>query len=819
METLWQDTRYAIRTMRKSPGFTAVAVLLLALGIGANTAVFSVVRAVLLRPLPYPDADRLVRLVRDLTVPDASIPEFRFWKEHSDAYESIAAHSEGVTNRGLDTGTSFEWIKVTEVSQDFLKTLGLTAALGREFDAEETRLGGAHAILLSDGLWRRIFGAQPDVLGRSVKIGDANYTIAGILPRNFWFSASTGAPTPDALLPMQPAGTISDNGINTAVIARLKPGVSVKQAEAERGPLAESFLQARGTQVRGKYRGLLPVSYSAFLQGDARPNLLLLTGAAGLLLLIACSNLAGLLLARSAARGKEIAMRLALGSSSRRLVRQSLVENILLSAAGGLAGLAVGSWLLEGLLALAPESLWKAGAATAGSVALDRPVLWFTFAVAMATALLFSITPLAASWRIDISETLKSGAWAVMGGGAIRKNLRSALVVGQVALTVTLLVSAALLIQTMYRLHQQELGFSPQGVMTFWTPPSPSRQKDAAAQQRFEEELLEHLKALPGVSSVAEVNALPLAGYNNFPTEHDGHPEQTQSDMEIRRVTPEYFAIMGIHVLRGRSFDAADRSGAAPVILVNETLARKWWAEGNPLGDRIAVGRLNGKDFPGVRAEEPIREVVGVVADTRRRDVKEPPRPTVYIPAEQAAGLGPSGMNWVLRGNFASGFGETLRQTVASVDPRQMVDRIRTMDEIVTSSTAASRFYAWLFGTFAGVALLLTAAGVYGLLAFSVARRSHEIGTRMALGASQAGVIHLIIREGLALVTIGLAVGLGGAVAVARSLAGLLFNVKPADPFSYFAVAAVLLSVGLLASYLPARRAANVDPMVALRSE
>ena len=819
VETLWQDSRYAFRALRKSPGFTVVAVLLLALGIGANTAVFSVVHAVLLRPLPYPEADHLVRLVRGLDMQDASIPEFRFWREHSSSFESIAAHSEGVTNRGLDTGTSFEWIKVTGVSQDFLKTLDVAPALGREFDANETRLGGPHAILLSDALWHRTFGGRPDSLGRSVNIGNESYSIVGILPRDFWFSPSTGSPTPDALVPLQPSGTLSDTGTNTAVIARLKSNVSIKQAEAERAALAESFRKASGAEFRGTYRGLMPVPYAAFLQGDARGNLLLLTGAVGLLLLIACSNLAGLLLARMAARGKEVALRLALGSSTRRLVRQSLVENLLLSAAGGLAGLAVGSWLLEGLLALAPESLLKAGAATMGTIVLDRPVLWFTFAVSMGTTLLFSIAPLAASWKIDISETLKSGLWAITAGRGLRRQLRGVLVVGQVALTVTLLVSAALLIQTMYRLRQQELGFSPRGVMTFWTPPSPARQNNTAAQQRFEAELLERLKTLPGVRSVAEVNALPLVGFNNFPTERDGHPEQTQSDMEIRRVSPEYFSTMGIHVLRGRPFDATDRNAAAPVILVNETLARKWWAEGNPLGDRIAIGRLKGKDFPGVREEEPIREIVGVVADTRRRDVKEPPRPTVYIPAEQSSWMGSSGMNWVLRGDFPAGFAETLRHTVASLDPRQRVDRLRTMEEIVASSTADSRFYAWLFGIFAGVALLLTAAGVYGLLAFSVARRSQEIGTRMALGASRAGVIRLIVRQGLVLVAIGLAFGLAGAVAVARTLSSLLFHVKPADPFSYFAVAAVLLFVGALASYLPARRAANVDPMIALRSE
>jgi predicted permease len=387
-----------------------------------------------------------------------------------------------------------------------------------------------------------------------------------------------------------------------------------------------------------------------------------------------------------------------------------------------------------------------------------------------------------------------------------------------VALTVTLLVSAALLIQTLYRLHQQELGFSPHGLTTFRTPLSPARRDNATAIRQYEAAMLERLKALPGVSSAAAVNELPLDGFYNYPTQRDGHPEQSIGGMEIRRVSPELFETMGIRVLKGRPLLAPDRDGAPPVMLVNEALARQWWAGGNPLGDRVAIGRYKGKDLENVRSVEPAREVVGVVADTKRTDMKEAPRATVYIPAEQSAWMG-GDMNWVLRGSFGPGFAEQLRQAVAEIDPRQRVDRIKTMDEIVASSTADSRFDAWLFGIFAAVALVLTAAGIYGLLAFSVARRSQEIGTRMALGASHGAVIRLILTQGLALIVIGLAVGLAGAAVVARSLSSLLFQVRPADPFSYFVVAAVLLAVGLFASYLPARRAANVDPMVALRSE
>jgi putative ABC transport system permease protein len=803
METLWQDWRYAFRLLRKSPGFTAVAVLLLALGIGANTAVFSVVHAALLRPLPYPHPEQLVRLVHSAEEQDVSlIPEYRFWKEHTSAFASVAGHSEGAYDQSLDTGTAFAWIKVTRITGDFLATLGVAPALGREFNAEETRQGGPQAILLSDNLWRSMFGGDPAVLGRVVKLGVASYTVTGVLPRDFWFS-----PTPDAYIPLQPSGTIGDTGTNTAMLARLKPGVSVRQADTQMAALTQAFREA--FHLAPGYRGLTPMSYPAFLARGVRTNLLLLAGAVGLLLLIACSNLAGLLLARMAARSKEMAVRLALGSSTRRLLRQSLVENLLLSAAGGLAGLLLASWLLQSLLALAPFSLHASG-----GVDLDQPVLWFTFAVSLGTGLLFSAAPLIASSRLDILEALKSGGRISAG----RPLTRSLLVAGQVALTVTMLVSAALLIQTLYRLHQQELGFSSQGVMTFWTPASSARQNNPAALRSFETTLLDRLKTLPGVRSAAAANALPLDGFFNYPTERENHPDQSIGGMEIRRVSPEFFETMGVRILRGRPFFATDHDTAPPVMLVNEALARRWWQQGNPVGDRVVIGRLRGKDIGNTRAVEPPRQVVGVVADTKWRDVKDSPRPTVFIPIEQSAWLG-GGMSWVMRGQFPLGFAETLRHTVAEIDPRQRVDRIKTMDEIVARSTADSRFNAWLFGIFAAIALLLTAAGVYGLLAFSVARRTFEIGTRMALGASHGNVIRLILGQGLALIVLGLAAGLAGAAAVSRSLSSLLFHVRPADPFSYVAVAALLIVVGCLASYLPARRAAKVDPMVALRSE
>lgn len=804
MANFWQDLRHAVRALRNSPAFTGAAIVLLALGIGANSAVFSVVHAVLLDPVPYRDPGRLVQIERR-GAGSLSIPEFQFVRDTSSSYVSVAASAD-TSDRPLDIGTAFAWIKAKRVSDDFLATLGVAPELGREFTAAEAHSNGPQAIILTDALWRRMFGSNPDVLGRAVTLGGARYSIVGVLPPGLWLDG-----TPDALVPIQPSGTVGDRGANFNVLARLKPDVSIQQADREQADSAARLMTAGGFDppYRG-YRGLTAVSYAASLNsGELRTNLLVLAGAAGLLLLIACSNLAGLLLARMAARSREFAVRLALGGSMLRLLWQSFLENLVLTLAGGLAGLLVADWLIDGLEALKPYTLH-----TAEAIALDAPVLWFTFAAAMATCALFSIGPLVNASRTGISDNLKSGR---QGSGG-RNIGRGTLVIGQVALTVTMLVCAALLIQTLSRLHQQELGFSPKGVMAFFTPNPPGQNPEAL--RAFESAMLERLKTLPGVRSAAGTNALPLAGFNNFPAERDGHPEQSIGGMEIRRVSPGYLETMGIRLLRGRAFSGGDTAASEPVLLVNQTLARQWWGAGDPLGDGVVIGRYKGKDL-APKEDVPVRRVVGIVADTRRADLKERPRATVYVPAEQTFG-GPGssdGVNWVVRGDFAPGFADQLRRAVAQVNPRLRVDRIRSMDQVIAASAAASTFDAWLFGIFAGVALLLTVAGIYGLLAFSVARRTFEIGTRIALGASRARVIGMVLRQSLVLIAVGLALGLAGGAEAARAVRDLLFNVRPSDPLSYVLVALLLGAAGVAAAFLPAKRAASVDPMVALRAE
>ena len=801
-----QDLRHAMRMLWKSPGFTMVAVLSLALGIGANTAVFSVVHAVLMRALPYPEPHRLMLLAWQYggaPQPNLSIPKMVFWKEHSTALESTAG-SRGGADRSLDTGTGREWIRTQFVTADFFRTLGVTLALGREFNSDETRPGGPQAIILSDALWRRSFGADPAVLGRAVTMDDASYTITGVLPAGFWFPQHA-----DAFEPLRPNGGLGDTGTNTEVIGRLKPGLALGQAQAEMATVGEDYRRAQIEKPDPQDRGMRLIPYQEHMVGDVRLKLLLLFGAVVLLLLIACSNLASLLLARLAGRRKEIAVRLALGSSAGRLLGQFVIENLLLGILGGFTGLFGAYWLLRAFVAMIPFDL-----PASVPIELDLPVLGFALAISFITGLLFSLAPFVTSARLDVHAALKAAGRSA-ADASVRQRTRSALVVGEVALSVTLLIVAGLLIESLYRLHQQRLGFTPEGRITFQTPLAAQKNPSPTRASAFQRDLMTRLQTLPGVHSVAAINVLPLTGQGNLPAQQAGHPEHSFGGTEYRVVTPAYFEAMGVSLRRGRFLSPGDTAAAPPVAVISESLARRWWPDGNPIGDRVVVGRYEDKEF----FKDSPREVVGVVADTKI-GLASTVRPMIYVAAEQdeTESFG-NGMAWVVRADVSSGLGQEIRRTVAQIDPGQRVLRLQTMTEIVSSNTADSRFDAWLFGGFAGVALLLTALGVYGLLSFSVAQRRQEIGTRMALGATRGNILAMVLRQGFTLTAVGLLLGLGGAVAAARSLSTLLYGVRPNDPLSFGAVSAVLLGVGLLASYIPARRATRVDPVVALRYE
>jgi putative ABC transport system permease protein len=795
LETLWQDFRYALRVLRKSPVFTMVAILSLALGVGANTAVFTVVHAVLLRPLPYPEPDRVVSVGNSVT-----IPEFEFWRANTASFMSAAGYR-GASNRRLVDGARQESIGAMTITAGFFQTLGTSLALGREFDGNETRSDGPRAIVLSDGLWRQAFGADPKVVGKVVTVDDRNFTVVGVAPPGFWFTQAA-----DAYLPLRPSGSMSDNGFNTGMIARLKPGVTVRQANAEMPAVMTNFRRAHPDPNAPKDRAILVTPLQESLTENVRTTLWLLLGAVALLLLIACSNLGSLLLARLSARQKEMAVRLALGSGAWRLLRQFLVESMLLAVAGSAAGFLAAYWSFDALLALVPLDL-----PSSAPIRPDLPVLAFAAAIALGAGALFSLPGLIGSARMDLHATLQVAGRS--GSAGARQRARNVLVAGEVALSVMLLVSAALLMQSLYRLNRERLGFSPQGLLTFWMPPLQGGYRTGPDPSMFHNAVVERLQTLPGVRGVAAVNVLPLTGQSNFPAEHDGHPEHAIGGMEIRYVTPRYFETMGTTIVRGRGFTSRDTASAPPVLLVNETVARQWWPQENPLGGRVVLCRMNGKTYCDVK--DPSREVVGVVADSKTVSLRRPARPTVYLATAQA-GWYDGGMDWVVRGTITA---QQLRQAIAEIEPRQKIEKLRPVEAILAKTTADSRFDAWLFGLFAALALVLTAIGVYGVLAFAVARRTNEIGTRMALGASRSEVLLMVLRQGLRLVTTGLVLGLAGAFVVTRSLTTLLFGVHPGDPLSFAAVAIVLLAVGFLASYLPATRATKVDPMVALRYE
>ncbi len=797
---LTQDLRYSLRVLRKSPGFTFVAVLSLALGIGANCAIFSLVNAVLLRPLPYAHASELVSVGGQGSGSAVTMLEYEFWKQHARSFASAAAYR-GTSSLHLTAGATQDWISAMTVSADFFRTLNVTPALGREFNREETRQDGPRALILTDALWRRDFAADPQVLGRAVALDDNSFVIVGVLPRSFWFPQAA-----DPFVALRPSGGLEDRGFNTTMIARLQPGMTIARAEAEMATLTGDIRRAHPELFKTGYRGLSLQPYQDSLVGDTRTNLLLLFGAVGLLLLIACSNLAGLLLARLAARRKELALRMALGSGRGRLLRQFLLENTLLTLTGGAAGLLAAHLVLDSLVAAIPFQL-----PSSGPIRLDAPVLLFTFAIACVTGLAFSAAPILTASRLDLQEALKSGG---RSGGSVRQRARSVLVVAEVAISVTLLISAGLLVQSLYRLHHERLGFRAEGLTTFNTPFATERRRSSAEQWRYLAALRDRFQLLPGVASVAAVNVLPLSGHSNMPTQRAGHPENSIGGMEIRYVTPSYFDLMGIPIRRGRDFQNSDNAASPSVLIVNEAVARQWWPAGDPLGDRVVIGQFQGRDFGAA----PPRTVVGVAADTKSEFLKAPTQPTIFIPLAQSDSPR-GGVTWVLRGHLPAGFPVQLRQAVDEIDSRQRIGTIRTLAEIVSATTASSRFDAWLFGALAALALALTAVGVYGVLSFSVARRAAEIGTRMALGASPAAVLRLILRQGVALIAIGLALGLLGAFAATRSLASLLYGVKADDPASFVAVSVLLIAVGLLASYLPARRATRVDPVTALRQE
>ncbi|HEV2915197.1 MAG TPA: ABC transporter permease [Pyrinomonadaceae bacterium] len=803
MRTLIQDLRYGVRMLVKNPGFTVIAILALALGIGANTAIFSVVNAVLLRPLPYRDAERIVWVeavnpAAQITRSNVSPPDFLDLKNQSQVFEDMAAFVTG--GAILSGGTEPERIPASFVTANFFSVLGVKPAMGREFRAEEDRPGGPSVVVISHGLWQRRFGADPSIVGSQINVSGESATVVGVMPPRFEFLAPVDLWQPLAI----DAGTERRDNRYLQVTARLKPGVPLEQAQSQLNTITERLGQSY-VETNSNWSAKLTRLHELIVE-DVRPALLLLLGAVGFVLLITCANVANLLLARAAARQKEIAVRSALGASRMRVIRQLLTESLLLSVLGGGLGLLLSVWLTDLLISISPS-----GSPRLDEVRLDGRVLVFTLLVTGLIGLLFGLAPALQASHVNLNEALKEGGRSFSEGWR-RNHLRKALVVAEVALSLMLLVGAGLLIKSFVLLNKTDPGFSPENVLTMRIG-LPSFKYKGKQKAEFFQRLTDEVASLPGVESAGAVLSLPLGGSNLSVGRSfipDGRPLTPAESINAAYIvaTPGYFRTMKIPLAAGRSFTERDTDEATKVVVVNETLARRVFPGESAVGKRIRVWR--DEDFA--------REIIGVVGDTKSFALDDEPAPQMYVPHAQDTGWG--GMSLVVRTTTQpTALTSAVRAAVLSIDKDQPVFNIKTMEDVAAASVANRRIAMFLLSVFAGLALLLAALGVYGVISYSIAQRTHEIGLRMALGAQRRDVMKLILRQGMGLVLVGIVIGLVAAFALTRVMASLLYEVSATDPLTFTVVALILGTVALLACLIPARRAMKVDPMVALRYE
>ncbi|MDX6304394.1 MAG: putative transport system permease protein [Blastocatellia bacterium] len=813
METFWQDIRYGIRLLVKAPSFSIVATIALALGIGANTAIFSVVNAVLLKPLPFANSDQLMMVwetdsVRGGQRGSSSYPNFADWRDQNHVFEHMASYYNNdyiMTGRGESSR-----LQGAVVNADLFPLLGAAPSLGRAFRPEEDKPGeSGRVVILSQQLFQKRFNSDPNVINQSVVLDGKVFTIVGVMPPEFqfpiqnepvelWTTVSGDREGKDPITEERGAHYMN-------VIGRLKPGVTREQAQAEMTTISARLEQQypdknlhRSTRVEPALEALI---------GTIRPALLILLGAVGCVLLIACANVANLLLARAMTRHKEMAIRSALGASRFRVVRQLLTESILLSLAGGLLGLILAVWWSDLLVSLGKKDIPRAF-----QVGLDWRVLGFTLGVSILTGIIFGLVPAIHSSKTQLTETLKEGGRG-SGEGARRNRIRGVLVVGELAIAVILLVGAGLLIQSLWRLRQVSPGFSSQNVLTFVVG-VPQVRYPTEKQAQFYRDLVKRIEALPGVTSASSTIPLPLSGeLFSISFETEGRPVAPgdRPSADFFSIGLNYFKTLGIPQLKGRDFTERDDAKAPGVIIVNEAFARKFFPNEDPIGKRIKPGISTDENKPVMR------EIIGVVADVRNRDLSSELRPGYFVPEAQ---IPFNQMTMVVKTSTdPHSLITAVQREVTSMDKELPVYNIKTMDDYLAASVAAPRFNTTLLAIFAAVALVLTIVGLYGVMSYSVAQRTNEIGIRMALGAQTHDVLGLVVKQGFKLVVLGLAIGLVGAFWLMQVIGRLLFGVTTRDPWTFAAVAGLLAAVALLACYLPARRASRVDPMEALRYE
>lgn len=821
MESIRKDIRYAIRNLLNAPGFTIIAVITLALGIGANTAMFSVINAVLLRPLPFRDPQQLMALgeydVRrgpsETVLASLSYPDFADIRTRNHSFQEVSVYSDNEsTASGI--GAAALHVNVELVSANLFRLLGAQPPLGRAFLPEEDQ-AGHHVLIISDKFWRTHFNGDESAIGRSITLNGRPYTIVGVAPRGFqfpvrdeardmWTTFSRWAEVTDPKdTPIQAQrGNHSLQGI-----ARLKPGVIAQQANADVSAIAHAL--AAEYPKTNSHNGIGARTELDSLVGDTRNPLLVLLGAVGLVLLIACANVANLLLARSSGRIREIAIRAALGATRIRIVRQLVTESIVLSLAGAALGVGVATWALSGVLKLYPANLPRAQ-----EIGIDYRVLLFTAGLSIITGMVFGLLPALQVSKPNLREAMSEGG-RTSTTSAKHTRIRSILVVAETAVGVMLLIGAGLLMRSFHRLSSVDLGFNPKNVLTANFDLSETRYTPDQM-DRFVHDLLARIRTMPGVVNAAGALPLPLSD-DHFSVSFNllDHPvlEANQPSAAFYVVAPGFFETMQIPLMRGRTFDARDQRNSTPTMIITQSFAQEYFPDEDPIGRKIEIGAGEG----AARASYKTREVIGVVGDIRTSEVNLEPKPAYYVPLPQLM-WGPPLLT--IRTNGQPGaMTDQLRKLVSSMDPEAPLYDMRTMEDYLAFDLGRARFQTILLALFAGVALLLTAVGLYGVMAFAVTQRTHEIGVRMALGASRPAVLQMILQRGIVLTATGIAIGVIGAIALASVIESLLYQIPPRDPATYVVVCITLSSVALLASYIPALRATRVDPMMALRYE
>ena len=815
MNALLQDLRYGARMLMKQPGFTLIAIVTIALGTGANTAIFSLVNAVLLKPLPFAESERLSIVWEDQSSigfprAEAAPANFVDWKAQQSVFEDMAALSYKSFN--LTGNGDAERMLAEGVTANLFPLLGVQPAIGRSFLAEEDKPGAAKVAILSHGLWQRRYGAEANIVGRDILLDGEKYAVIGVMPAGFQFlQSSVGLWVPAALNQQQLSDR--DNHYLT-VVARMKPNVTIEQAQADLLTISERIARDYPNDAKGLTSAV--VSMREQLAGKVRRSLVILLVAVGFVLLIACANIASLLLSRASARRREIAVRTALGANRLRVVRQLLTESVFLAGLGGAAGLLVALWSFAFLKQLIPE-----GMLLLTSLKIDLPVFGYALMASFMIGIFFGLAPALQASRIDLNEALKQGGGRA-GSSASGNKLRGVFVVGEVALALVLLIGAGLMVQTVFHLRDQYSVFQPEKLLTLRTTLPDSKYRDLAEYSAkehprriaFYDEVLERVSALPGVVSAGYTTSVPLSwkgGANGFTIENRAPEPGVSTNAIHRQISAGYFQTMGIGLRQGRYFDDRDRQQSMPVAIINETMARQYWGNEEPLGKRFRLGVPNA----------PWLMIVGVVADVRQMGMDVPVKAEMYFPYSQIAShpwYGPRDLVIRTTGDPMS-LVAAVRHEIHSVDSDQPVSNIATMEEQLIRETGSRRLGMILLATFAGLALLLASLGIYGVLSYFVAQQTPEIGVRLALGAQPRDILGMVLRKGMGWALLGVGIGSLAAFALTRLMASLLFEVSATDPATFVVIGLLLTSVALLACYLPARRATKVDPMVALRYE